>query len=83
LPPSLIPLPLALPVLLHPRRIVRSQLRPVAWMLGAPLLRALQASLPIQRVGGDLAAMVFVLATPLAGGITADGLGWLELGWLK
>jgi hypothetical protein len=83
LPPSLIPLPLAVPVLLHPREIVRPQLRPVARMLGAPLLRALQAHLAIQRIGGNFAAMVLVLAAPLAGGITADGLGRLELGRLK
>jgi hypothetical protein len=52
-------------------------------MLGAPLLCALQAPLPIHRVGGDFVAMVFILAAPLAGPITADGLGRLELGWLK
>jgi hypothetical protein len=52
-------------------------------MLGAPLLSALQAHLPIESVGGDLAAVIFVLAATLAGGTTADGLGGLELGWLK
>jgi len=83
LPPSLVPLPLALPVLLRPRGILLAQLHPVARMLRAPLLRAVPANLPIQGIGSDLAPMVIVPAPPLAGRITASGLSGLELGWLK
>src|SRR5450631_4359906 len=52
-------------------------------MLRAPLLRALQAPLPIHRVGGDLPPMVIVAAAPLARRIAANGLSRLKLGWLK
>jgi hypothetical protein len=83
LSPLLVPLPLALPVSFRPRRIVLAQLRPVAWMLRAPLLRAFQAPLPIHRVGGDLPPMVIVTAPPLAAWIAANGLSGLKLGWLK
>src|ERR1035438_8935009 len=43
LPPLLVSLPLALPVSLGPCGILLAQLHPVAWMLRAPLLRAVQA----------------------------------------
>jgi hypothetical protein len=79
----LVPLPLALSVAFRPRRILFAQLFPVAWMLRAPLLRAVPAPLPIHRIGGDLAAMVVVAALPLAGRITASSLRRLKLGWLK
>jgi hypothetical protein len=52
--PSLVPLPLALPVSFRPRGIVLKQLRPVVRVLRPPLLRALQTPLPIHRIGGDL-----------------------------
>ena len=81
--PSLVPLPLALPVTFRPRGIVFEQLRPVTRMLRAPLLRALQTPLSIYRIGGDLPPMVIVTAPPLAGWIAAGGLSRLELGWLK
>ena len=83
LPPSLVPLPLALPVSLRPCRILLPQLHPVARMLRAPLLRAFQAPLPINRIGGDLPPMVVVTAPPLAGQITANGLRGLKFGRLK
>jgi hypothetical protein len=79
----LIPLPLALPVSFRPRRILLAQLHPVVRMLGAPLLGAVQTHLPIHRIAGDLAPMVVVAALPLARRITASGLSWLKLGWLK
>jgi hypothetical protein len=81
--PSFVSLLLALPVAFRPRRIVLAQLLPVARMLCAPLLRALQAPLPIHRVGGDLAPMVVTTAPSLAGRITASGLSRLKLRWLK
>jgi len=83
LPPSFVSLLLALPVAFRPRRIVLAQVLPVARMLRTPLLRALQAPLPIYRVGGDLPPMVIVTASPLAGQMAANGLSWLKLGWLK
>jgi len=83
LPPSFVSLLLALPVAFRPRRIVLAQLLPVARMLRAPLLRALQTPLPIHRIGGDLPPMVIVTPSPLAGRIAANGLSWLKLGWLK
>ena len=83
LPPSLVSLPLVLPVAFRPRRIVLEQLCPVTRMLRAPLLRALQTPLPIHRIGGDLPPMVIVTAPLLACPITASGLSRLELGWLK
>jgi hypothetical protein len=52
-------------------------------MLGAPLLRAFPAHLPIDGIGGDLSAMVIVSAPPLAGRITTNGLGRPKLRWLK
>jgi hypothetical protein len=76
-------MPLLLPVPFRPRRIVLAQLLPVARMLGAPLLHAVQAHLPIHRIGGDLAPMVIIAAPPLAAWITASGLSRLKLGWLK
>jgi hypothetical protein len=76
-------LPLALPVSLRPRRILLAQLHPVARMLRAPLLRAVLAHLPIDRIVGDLPPMVIVTAPPLAGRITASNLGRLKLGRLK
>ena len=79
----LVPLPLALPVSLRPRRIPLAQLPPVVRVFRTPLLRAVHAPLPINRIGGDFVAMVIVAASPLAGRITASGLGRLKLGWLK
>jgi len=52
-------------------------------MLRAPLLRALQTSLPIDRIGGDLPPMIITTAPPLAGWIATNGLSRLKLGWLK
>jgi len=83
LPASLVPLPLALPVSLRPRRILLAQMHPVARVLCTPLLRAVLAHLPIHRIVGDLPPMVVVTAPPLAGRITASSLGRLKLGWLK
>jgi len=83
LSPSLVPLPLALPVAFRPRGIVFEQPRPVTRMLRAPLLRALQTPLSIHRIGGDLPPVVVAAAPPLADRIAACGLSRLELGWLK
>jgi hypothetical protein len=83
LPPTFVSLLLAMPVALRSCRILFEQLLPVARMLRAPLLRALQASLSIHCVGGDLPPMVIVAASPLAGRIAANGLSRLKLGWLK
>jgi hypothetical protein len=83
LPTLLVPLPLALPVSFRSRRIPFAQLRPVVRVFRAPLLRAVQAHLSIQRIGGDLPPMVIVTAPLLACPITASGLSRLELGWLK
>jgi hypothetical protein len=83
LSPALVPLPLALPVSFRPRGIVFKQLRPVARMFGAPLLRAFQAPLSIHRIGFDLPPMVITAAPPLADRIAACRLSRLELGWLK
>jgi len=83
LPPSLVPLPLALPVSFRPRGIVLKQLRPVARMFGAPLLRALQAPLSIDRIGCDLPPVIITAPPPLADRIAACRLSRLELGWLK
>jgi hypothetical protein len=79
----LIPLPLALPVPLRPRRIVLAYLCPVIRVLRTPLLGAVQTHLPIHRVGSDLPAMVIVTASTLAGRIATDSLSRLKLGWLK
>jgi hypothetical protein len=76
-------MPLTLPVSFRPCRIVLAQLLPVARMLRAPLLHAVQAHLPIHRISGELPPMVIVTALPLAGRITASGLSRLKLGWLK
>jgi hypothetical protein len=76
-------LPLALPVSFRPRGVVLKQLRPVARMLGAPLLRALQAALSIHRIGCDLPPVVITAAPPLANRIAACGLSRLELRRLK
>ena len=81
--PSLVPLPLALPVSFRPRGIVLKQLPPVVWMLRAPLLRALQTPLPIHRIGGDLPPVVIVTAPSLAGRVTTSSLSRLKLGWQK
>ena len=81
--PSFVSLLLALPVAFRPRRIVLAQLLPVARMLCAPLLRALQTPLPIHCVAGDLPPMVIVAAAALAGRIATNGLSRLKLGWLK
>jgi len=83
LPPSFVSLLLALPVTFRPRRFVLAQLLPVARMLRAPLLRALQTPLPIHRIGGDLPPMVIVTAASLACRIAANSLSRLKLGWLK
>ena len=83
MPPSLVPLLLALPVSFRPRGVALKQLCPVTRMLGAPLLRALQTPLPIHRIGGDLPPMVIVAAPPLVSRITASSLSRLKLGWLK
>jgi len=79
----LVPLPLALPVSFRPRGIALEQLRPVVRMLGAPLLRAFLAHLPVDGICGNLPPMVIVRTLPLAGRITANGLGRLKLRWLK
>jgi len=76
-------LALALSVSFRPRGVVLKQLRPVARMLRAPLLRALQAPLSIHRIGGDLPPMVITAAPPLADRIAACGLSRLELRRLK
>jgi len=76
-------MPLALPVSFRPRGVVLKQLRPVARMLRAPLLRALQTPLSIHRIGGDLPPVVIAAAPPLADRIAACGLSRLELGRLK
>src|ERR1035437_2333836 len=81
--PDQFPLPLALPVSFRPRRILLAQLRPVARVLRAPFLHAVQAHLPIQGIGGDLPPMVIATAPPLATRITASGLSRLKLAWLK
>jgi hypothetical protein len=52
-------------------------------MFRAPLLRALQTSLPIDRIGGDLPPMIITTAPPLAGWITASSLSGLKLRWLQ
>jgi hypothetical protein len=83
LSPSLIPLPLALPVSFRPRGVVLKQLRPVAGVLRAPLLRALLADLPIHGIGCNLPPVVFAAAPALAGRIAAGGLSRLKLGWLE
>jgi len=83
LSPSLVPLPLALPVSFRPSGVVLKQLRPVARMLSAPLLRALQAPLSIHRIGCDLPPVVIAAAPPLADRIAACFLSRLELEWLK
>ena len=79
----LVPVPLALPVPFRSCRILFEQLCPVTRMLGPPLLSAVQASLPIHGVVGDLPSMVIATALPLAGWITARGLSRLELGGMK
>ena len=79
----LVPLPLELPIPFRPRRIVLAQLRPVARVLRAPLLRAVLAHLAIHRIGGDLPPMVIVTAPPLARLVAASRLSWLKLGWLE
>jgi hypothetical protein len=83
LPPSLIPLLLAVPVPFRPLGIVFAQLLPVTRMLRAPLLGAVPAPLSIHRISGNLSPMVIVTASPLTGRITASGLSRLKLGWLK
>jgi len=83
LSPSLVPLPLALPVSFCARGIVLKQLPPVVRVLGAPLLRAVLAHLAIHRIGSDLSPMVVVTAPPLADRIAARSLSRLKLRWLK
>src|SRR5215472_13587475 len=54
LSPPFVPVSLAPPVSFRPCRIVLKQLCPVVRVLSAPLLHALQTSLAIHRIGGDL-----------------------------
>jgi hypothetical protein len=81
--PSLVPLPLALPVSFRPRGILLQQLPPVIRVLRAPLLRALQTPLPIHRIGGDLPSVVIVAAPSLTSRVTTSSLRRLKLGWQK
>ncbi len=78
LPPLLVPLPLALPVSFRPRGIALAQLPPIARMLRAPLLRAVQTPLLIYRIVGDLPSVVIATASPLAERIAASGLSRLK-----
>jgi hypothetical protein len=79
----LVTLPLALPVSLRTGRILLAQSHPVARVLRTPLLGAVQAPLPIYRIGVHFPPMVIVTAPPLADRITASALSRLKLGWLK
>jgi len=83
LSPSLVPLPLTLPVSFRPRGILLKQLPPVVGVLRAPLLRALQTPLPIHQIGGDLPPVVIVTAPSLTGRVTTSSLRRLKLGWQK
>ena len=77
---SLVPLPLALSVSFRPCGIVLKQLRPVARVFRAPLLRALQTSLSIHRIVGDLPSVVIVTAPSLTDRVTTSTLSRLKLG---
>src|ERR1051326_8395932 len=83
LSPSLVPFPLALPVSFRPRGIVLQYLRQIVRVLRAPLLCALQTTLPIHRIGCYLPPMVVVPALSLTGRVTTSNLRRLKLGGPK
>jgi hypothetical protein len=74
-------LPLAIP--LGSFRVLLAIAPPVIGITGAPFLSAIQASLAIFAVRGDLLAVVIGTAPPLAGWIAAYRLLRLKLGWLE
>jgi hypothetical protein len=53
---------------------------PVAGVLCPPLLRTVIADLTVNRIGGDLVAMVFSSSPLLAFSRRADGLLWMKSG---
>ena len=55
-------------------RVALAILFPVLRVCLAPLLRAFQTNLPINRIGGDLLPMIITLALPLACGLVTDRL---------
>jgi hypothetical protein len=73
-PPFLVPQALLPAISFHLLGVVLAILLPVAWMGLAPLLRTLQADLPINRIGGDLLPMIFTTASALAWGLAANRL---------
>ena len=70
-------LPLAIP--LDGGWMLPAILPPVIGVAGSPLLRTVQAHLPIFGIGSDLLAVIIGAATALAVGIAADGLPGLIL----
>lgn|SRR5581483_7733364 len=64
-------------------RVLRTVPSPVVRVAGAPVLRTIQAALPIYRVCRDLLAVVISAAAPLALGLTAYQLTWLIFRWLE
>jgi len=73
-PPFLVPdvLPLAIPFGLL--GVVLAILFPVLRMRRAPLARALQTHLSVNRIGSDLLSVIVQLTLSLAGELTTDGL---------
>ena len=74
---------LQLTIPLNDGRVLFAIPSPVVRIAGAPLLRTIQAFLPVDRVRSDLLAVIIGAATPLAVGLTAYRLPRLILRWLE
>ena len=81
--PFLVPNLLELTIPLNDGRMLFAIPSPVVRVAGAPLLRTIQAFLPVNRVHSDLLAVIIGAATPLALGLTANQLPRLILRWLE
>ena len=68
---------------LYDGRVLFAISSPVVRVAGAPLLRTIQAYLPVDRVRSDLLTVIIGAATPLALGLTAYRLSRLILRWLE
>jgi len=76
-PPFFVPQALFPAISFHLLRVVLAISPPIVGVRLAPLLRALQADLLIDRIGGDLLPMIIGAASPLARSLAANLLLWM------